>query len=183
MGFLEPHGRGRRPFRRDGLTESRTSRSHPTSGRDGRVPDTAPVIIIHSLAHAVAALTAAAKAGRPIVLASAPEAGVYAGPGWFREVIGAAREAMAAAQFSAVLDCGDDAGAAMAAIRAGIEAVVFTGRADVARRLADIAAQRGARLITERSAAALDLGTPFFADEETLRRRCTEILASTAAFC
>ncbi|TMJ60058.1 MAG: hypothetical protein E6G81_07410 [Alphaproteobacteria bacterium] len=140
-------------------------------------------IIIHSLAHAVAALSAAAEAGRPIVLASPPEAGIYTGPGWFRDVIGAAREAVPEAKFSSILDCGDDAGAAMAAIRAGIEAIVFTGRIDVAARLSAIAAQSGASLITKRPAAALDLGALFFADNETLRRRCAEILASTAAFC
>ena len=183
MGFLEPHGRGRRLFRRNGLTESRASRPHPRGGRDARVPETALVIIIHSLAHAVAALTAASEAGRPIVLASAPEAGIYAGPGWFRELLRTAREAVPRARFEALLDCGDDSGAAMAAIRAGIEAIVFTGRADMAARLADIAAQSGARLITKRPAAALDFGTLFFADNETLRRHCADALASTAAFC
>jgi acyl-CoA reductase-like NAD-dependent aldehyde dehydrogenase len=143
----------------------------------------APVIIIHSLLHAVAALSAAAEAGRRVVLASAPDAGVYAGPGWFREVLRAAQEAVPEAQFSALLDCGDDPGAAMAAIRAGVEAIVFTGRADVAARLADIAAQSGARLVTQRPAAAHDLAAFFFSDHDTLRRRCAEILASTAAFC
>jgi acyl-CoA reductase-like NAD-dependent aldehyde dehydrogenase len=142
-----------------------------------------PVIVIHSLAHAVAALSAAADTDRAIVLASPPDAGIYAGPGWFREVIRAAREAMPAAQFGALIDCGDDAGAAMAAIRAGLDAIVFTGRADVAARLADIAAQGGARLITQRPAAPHDLGAVFFSDHDTLRRRCAEILASTAAFC
>ena len=143
----------------------------------------APVIIIHSLPHAVAALTAAAEAGRPVVLASAPDAGIYAGPGWFREVLRAAREAVPTALFGALLDCGDDAGAAMAAIRAGVEAIVFTGRAGVAARLADIAAQSGARLVAQRPAAAHDLAAFFFSDHDTLRRRCAEILASTAAFC
>src|SRR5216683_7874426 len=103
----------------------------------------APVIIIHSVAHAVAALSAAAEAGRPVTLASAPDAGIYAGPGWFGALIAAARDAVPAAQSAALLDCGDDAGAAQAAIRAGIEGVIFTGRFDVADRLADIAGQRG----------------------------------------
>jgi acyl-CoA reductase-like NAD-dependent aldehyde dehydrogenase len=126
----------------------------------------------------VAALSAAADYGRPVTLASAPDAGVYAGPGWFGALIAAAREAVPAAQSIALLDCGDDAGAAQAAMRAGIEGVVFTGRADVAERLLDIAGQRGARLLTERPAAALDLGTEFFAAPETLHRRCAEIVRS-----
>ena len=165
MGLLEPHGRGRRLFRRDALSEH------------------APVIVVHSLVHALAALSAAAEASRAIVLASPPNAGIYAGPAWFREVMQAARQAVPEARFTAILDCGEYAGGAMAAIRAGIAAIVFTGRADIAARLADIAAQAGVRLVTERPAAALDLGSSFFEDHETLRHRCAEILASSAAFC
>ena len=165
MGLLEPDGRGCRLFRRDALSKD------------------PPVIVIHSLAHAVAALNAAAEARRPIALASAPDAGVYAGPAWFREIMEAARQAVPEARFTAILDCGDDAGAAMAAIRAGVEAIVFIGRTDVAVRLADIAAQAGARLLTARPAAILDLGPSFFADDEELRRRCADALASKAAFC
>jgi hypothetical protein len=140
----------------------------------------APVIVVHSLVHAVAALGAAAESGRDIVIASAPDAGIYAGPGWFGALIAAAREAVPAAQATALLDCGDDAGAAMGAIRAGIEGIVFTGRADVTARLADIAGQRGASLLTTRPEPALDLGALFFADSETLRRRCADLLASLA---
>ena len=165
MGLLEPHGRGRRLFRRDALTEA------------------APVIIVHSLAQAVAALSAAAEAGRAIVLASSPDAGIYAGPGWFREIMEAAREAVPEARFTAILDCDEDAGAAMAAIRAGVQAIVFTGPAELATRLADIAAQAGAKLSTERPAAILDLGAAFFANDEELRRICADALASKAAFC
>ena len=135
-----------------------------------------PVIIVHSLAHAVAALSAAAERGRAIVIASAPGAGIYAGPGWFGALLEAAREAVPRAQATALLDCGDDAGAAQAAIRGGIEGIVFTGRPDVAARLADIAGQRDALLLTTRPAPALDLGALFFADEQTLRRRCAEVL-------
>jgi flagellar biosynthesis regulator FlaF len=148
------------------------------------MPDREPVaIVIHSLAQAVAALSAAAEAGRPVVIASAPDAGIDAGPGWFGALLHSAREAVPATQFEALLDCGDDAGAAMAALRAGLEAIIFTGPAEVAARLNDILAQAGARLITERPAAFLDLGVWFFADNESLRRRCADALASIAAFC
>jgi acyl-CoA reductase-like NAD-dependent aldehyde dehydrogenase len=136
----------------------------------------APVIIVHSLAHAVAALSAAAEAGRPVTLASAPDAGISAGPGWFGALIRAARAAVPPAQCAVLLDFGDDAGAAQAAIRTGIEGILFTGRADVAGRLADIAGQRGVRLLTARPAPALDLGSEFFASPEILRQRCAEAL-------
>lgn len=160
MGLLQPHGRGRRPFWRDELNAAR------------------PVIVVHALAHAVAALSAAAEAGRGITLISAPDAAIYAGPGWFREMIAAARVAAPAARCASVLDCGDDAGAAQAAIRAGVEAIVFTGRADVAERLADIAGRQGVGFLSERPTAAFDLGTLFFAAPEILHRRCAEILTA-----
>jgi hypothetical protein len=111
------------------------------------------------------------------VLASAPGAGSYAGPGWFGALAAAAREAVPGARFSALLDCGDDVGAALAALRSEIEGVVFTGRADVARRLADIARQHGVNFVTDRSEPVLDLGDDFFASLEIIERRCLEILA------
>jgi hypothetical protein len=82
------------------------------------------------------------------------------------------------ARFSAILDCGDEAGAALAAIRSPVEAIVFSGRPDVARRLADIARQHGVRLETTLPAAALDLGAEFFASPESIAQRCAEALAS-----
>ena len=98
------------------------------------------------------------------------------GPGWFGALIAAAREAVPGARFSALLDCGDNVGAALAAIRLEIEGVVFIGRADVAGRLADIARQHGVRLETDRWATALDLGEDFFASGDSVERRCAEFL-------
>jgi hypothetical protein len=54
--------------------------------------------------------------------------------------------------------------------------VVFTGRADVARRLADIANQHQVRFVTDRPAALIDLGDDFFASPEILEQRCTDLL-------
>ena len=110
------------------------------------------------------------------MLASPPDAGGYVGPGWFRAVVAAAREAVPGARFSALLDCGDNVGAALAAIRAEVEGVIFIGRADVARRLADIAGQHGVRFETKRPAAALDLQDDFFASPHEIERRCAEYL-------
>src|SRR5215831_4079277 len=81
------------------------------------------VIVVHSLAHAIAALKAAARAGRPVALASAPGAGSYVGPGWFREIVAAARQTVPEASFSSWLDCGDDIGATLAALRSEVEGV------------------------------------------------------------
>ena len=167
MGLLEPDGRGRRAFRRDELSQAAA----------------VPAFVVHSLAQAVAALEAAAEARRPIVLLSAPNAGVYAGAGWWKALVGAAGDAVPQARYSAMLDCGEDAGASMAALRAAIGAVIFTGRADVAERLAGIAAQQGERLLRARPEAASDLVALFFADPATLRRHCAGILASHPPIC
>ena len=155
------------------MTGSGVVASEAKQSRDRK----APVIVIHSLAHATAALKAAVQAGRPVVLASAPGAGSYVGPGWFRELIAAAREAVPEASCSSMLDCGDNRGATLAALRSEVEGVVFTGRADVARRLADIASQYRVRFVTKRPVPALDLGDDFFAAPEILERRCAELLS------
>jgi hypothetical protein len=136
-----------------------------------------PVIIVHGYAHAVAALKAAAAAGQQVVLASAPGAGGYAGAGWFRALAEAAGAAVPEARFSVLLDCDAEAGPVLAALRAGIGGIVFTGRSDVAYRLAAIARRRGARLVTARPEDALDLGSDFFATEPRLVALCAVFLA------
>jgi hypothetical protein len=142
-----------------------------------------PAIVVHSLTHAVAALTAATERACAIALLSAPDAGIYAGPGWFKALIDAARDTVPAAEFTAIIDCGDDAGAVLGATRAGIETVIFVGRPDVAERLAAIASAAGSHLLTRRPEAVLDLGHWFFADAETLRRQSAERLASIRPIC
>jgi fructose/tagatose bisphosphate aldolase len=159
MGLLKPYGRGRRLFRRARLN-----------------PDANATIIVHTLAQAIAALSAAARVGRPVVLISAPDAGGYVGSGWFKALVAAAREAVPDISCSTFLDCGDNVGAALAAIRAEVEAVIFTGRPDVVRRLADLAQQHGVRVETKRPAAALDLAEDFFASSEDLEKRCAAFL-------
>ena len=111
-----------------------------------------------------------------MALVSAPYAGGYVGPGWFAALTAAARDAVPEARFSALLDCGENVGAALAAIRAGVEGVIFTGRTDVARRLADIARQHGVQFETSRPQGVLDLGDDFFASQQSLEQRCTEFL-------
>ena len=143
----------------------------------------APGLVGPSLAQAGAARTAAARAGRPAIIASATGAGSYAGPGWFGALVAAAREAVPEADFSALFDCADEAGAALAAIRSGIERVLFTGDDELARRLCEIARQHGVELVTERPQPALDLADEFFAASEKLEARCADVLASAPRVC
>ncbi len=110
-------------------------------------------ILVHSLADARAALAAATALGVPVTLASAPGAAGYAGPGWFGEVIAAARAEHPFATLTAVLDCGDAPGHVMAAVRwamaTGGEPFIlrFTGDPARDKALQEIAAAGGLRLI------------------------------------
>ena len=113
-----------------------------------------PAVVFHSLAQAEAALLAAGELGVAVTLLSAHSAAGYAGPGWFRSVVQQARAAHPEAQATAVLDCGEFSGLALAALREGVAAIRFSG--DTADKIADIAGQYGARVIAERP-AALDL--------------------------
>lgn len=113
-----------------------------------------PAFVIHSLAHATAALAAADALGVPVTLLSAPSGAAYAGPGWFRAVAKHACAAYPGVAVTAVLDCGDMAGHALAALREGVMAIRFDG--DTADKIADIAGQYGALVVAERP-EALDL--------------------------
>jgi hypothetical protein len=115
-----------------------------------------PAIVFHGLAQAEAALVAAGKLGLAVTLISAPSAAGYAGPGWFRSVVEQARAAHPGAEVTAVLDCGEFPGLALAALRDGVAVIRFSG--DTAAKIADIAEQLGARVISTRP-EALDLAT------------------------
>jgi acyl-CoA reductase-like NAD-dependent aldehyde dehydrogenase len=113
-------------------------------------------VIVHSLDHALAALAAAARMGCAVTLLSPPRAAAYMGPLLFMSIVEQARARHPAVPADAVLDCGDRAGDALAALRQGVPAIRFAGRADVADKLAAIAAQRGQRVLTD-DVPALDL--------------------------
>ncbi len=113
-------------------------------------------VIVHTPNHARTALGAAAELGIPIHLRSAPGAAAYIGAAVFREMIAAAATVFPAANFTAVLDCGDQPGLALNALRRGIKAVRIDVSPDVAERIADIAAQSDA-IVDTSDGPALDL--------------------------
>jgi hypothetical protein len=98
-----------------------------------------PQIVVHDLEQARAALAAAAEVGCAIQLRSAPDAAAYAGVGYL-QALGAA------AGHELLIDCGEDAGLVMAALRTGCRKLAFSGSAALAEKLADMAAQGGATL-------------------------------------
>ena len=97
-------------------------------------------IVIHSLDHARAALAAAAACGKDVTLASAPGAALQVGPGWFKSVIDQAREAYPQVAVTAILDCNDQPGAAMAALRLGLKDLRFHGAAELREKLTGMGA-------------------------------------------
>jgi hypothetical protein len=89
-----------------------------------------------------------------VLLLSAPFAAGAAGPGWFDAVIAEARAEVPGAGFEAMLDCGDMAGYAMAALRQGVSHIRFEGEAF--GKIVDIAGQSGAT-VTRARPESLDL--------------------------
>lgn len=106
-----------------------------------------PVIIVHDAEQAAAALTAAAATGSAVILASAPGAAGYAGAGWWTALVARARKRVPGAGGQSVLDCGDAAGLALAALRQGVTAIAVSSSLPSYPALAEIAARRGSRLV------------------------------------
>ncbi len=117
---------------------------------------TGKVVIVHSLSQATAALAAAHELGCPITIASAPGASATVGVRWFQAVVEQACKVYPEVPVRAVIDCAERPGEALAALRCGFKAVRFSGKPAVAVKLAAIAAQLNAEIVTGRQ-RALDL--------------------------
>ncbi|WP_142848774.1 hypothetical protein [Telmatospirillum sp. J64-1] len=113
-------------------------------------------VIVHSLSHAQAAAAAAVAHDVAVVLQSAPAAAANGGPAWWLHVIAEARAAQPRAKISDVLDCGPLPGMALAALRRGCKTLRLDAAPAMRTRIADIAAQCGARL-DDAEEPALDL--------------------------
>lgn len=108
-----------------------------------------PTIIVYSLADARAAAAAAAAFDLPIILRI--PAGAAAGLG--AEVIGKLfailLDEIPQAQVTAVVDCADAPGLALALLRRGIDRVRVEGPEEMIHRISDIARQSGSALAGE----------------------------------
>ena len=110
-----------------------------------------PAVVIHGLPHARLAL----GAGRPVTLLSAPGAPSFAGCGWWRALISAARSEFPALDFPDVLDCADAPGRALEALSMSCRIVVLRP-GPAFRDIAQRAAAQGAVVLKE-PPPALDL--------------------------
>lgn len=103
-------------------------------------------VMIHGLPGArIAALTARDR-GDSLLLVSAPAAAGSAGAGWWRALTERLATEFPDLTITAVLDCGDAAGAVMAALQAGVRDLAFAGPEGVAVKLQSMAEQSGSRL-------------------------------------
>lgn len=102
-----------------------------------------PVIIIHSLDDAVAALSVNAQAATdvstPLYLISPPGAAASLGAAVFQSIIDEARNRVPEQPFIGVLDCGSDPGYALAALRAGVKHILYCGTAPSKLKIENIA--------------------------------------------
>ena len=132
-----------------------------------------PAIVVHDRAQAVGALRAAAAAGVPVTLWSAPGAAAYAGLGFLGAIFEQAADAVPEADHDTVVDCEASAVLAHEALGRGFAAVAFTGRGATRETLRAIAGSQGARLVTTRPGrGALDL-----AYSRAPERECAAYLA------
>lgn len=114
-----------------------------------------PAATVHGLVEAEAALAAAGPGG--VLLLSAPGAAGFAGPAWFLAMVAEAAARHPGVPHRAALDCGDAAGTALAALRAGARLLVLDGACPAFAAVAAAAREAGAAILPERP-PALDLG-------------------------
>ncbi len=110
-----------------------------------------PAVIVHGLADVRLALAP----GRPVTLLSAPGAALYAGPAWWRALLGAAGPGPA--EVVDILDCADGSGAALAALRVGQIRLVLWPEAPGAAAVRTVAEAQGG-FVLPAAPPALDLG-------------------------
>lgn len=115
-----------------------------------QINHTTAALVVHGIDDVAAAADAARGLDAPLTLISAPGAGAYAGAPWFLALIDQARDMAPDLAIAGILDCADDPGHAMAALRAGAAAIVFTGEAAVAEKLSALAAESGSAVLRER---------------------------------
>jgi hypothetical protein len=112
--------------------------------------------LARDLGQARPAVAAGAEAGAPILILTPEDSAAALGTLWSQELAAHLRRDFPQADLIVAFDCGDRAALAHEALRAGAEAVCFTGPEEQARGLAEVAAALGKRLLRSRP-PALDL--------------------------
>ena len=116
-----------------------------------------PAFIVDDLEQARAAAAAAVELETAILLLTRADSAAALGLHWSQELANRLRREYPQADLLVAFDCGDRAALAHEALRAGVEAICFTGPENETRALAEIAASSGRVLIASRP-AAFDMG-------------------------
>ena len=124
----------------------RSAQPDKTARHSGYAPTYYPGTINASDAQPIT-VSADSTATANLTLVSAPGAGGYAGAAWFAALAAQGQAAFPQVAQRWVLDCADAPGHVLAALRAGVRAVVFTGAPELRERLAGVAAACGAALL------------------------------------
>jgi hypothetical protein len=111
-----------------------------------------PAVIVHGADDVRLALSV----GQAVTLLSAPGAALYAGCGWWQALVGQARAAATGVPVANILDCGDGAGQALAALRIGQCCLVLAPGTPGWDAVAAIAAKQGGAVL-QSAPPALDL--------------------------
>lgn len=103
-----------------------------------------PIFIIHGRDHAFCVAQASEQTGVPVFLFSARGAALSLGPEVFLTIIKTAYRHFPDAQIEGVLDCADDAGVALGALRRGVTHISVNAPDPSQTKIIDIARQLGA---------------------------------------
>jgi hypothetical protein len=135
---------------------------HASNGDRRRMTEVNPQntparIVVHEIGHALAALSAARAHNRPLIILSSTGAVRSAGAGWWRELVAQSRESMPEQDAEWILDCGDEPGMALAALREGVGTIALNASEPIWSRVAQIAARCDASVLKVDRTGALDL--------------------------
>ncbi len=132
-------------------------------------------IIVHHLDHAISALKVVETLQLSVDIASPPAAIQYAGANYFHHIFCIAQRTHPQVKMRWILDCGDNAGFAMSALRHGVKCIRFTGPVEIFEKLAEMAAQLQATIINTYPPQVLDL-----LNESNVEKICSDWLSRAA---
>jgi len=115
-----------------------------------------PTFIIHNLTHALAVGKTTMDVKARVKMQSAPGLASTLGPEAFSAIVEFTRASYPGAEFTAVLDCGDEPGTAIGALRRGIKTISINVDALTRRKIEDIAHKLNANVVNC-AKSALDL--------------------------
>jgi len=116
----------------------------------------APAFVIHDLEQALEVARVAGETGVEFILQSAKGAGAYMGPDIFAAILDETRRTCPDANITGILDCADEAGTVLKALRSGVSRISVDLSGPALEKINDIAIQQNA-VISDYNTDAVDL--------------------------